>query len=576
MYRNQKKVLFWCSKKAVMFRLFYIFLLLCFSYALYSQSTDGKDTLLLRISKIEDDTTRVKEALEITRNYYLNNTELALVFADIALDESIKVNFEKGIADANNLKGIISKQLGLFEESRKYYKSALEIYKRIKYHRGIVNCYNNIGLSIANESNYVSALEFYFKGIKYLETYESKDLDVLLHSNLSNLYHDLNLVDEAMSYLIRAEKLAEEIEDKNHLIYLYNSHGSLLNRMEFTDSSLLYYKKSLDYARELNNQTMVAATLRNIGSYHLVNDSSLAIKYLKESLSVLDEHVNHIEVIRTMNQLTYLHYYHKSLDSAYNFAIQTKGYSEKIGFREGIKNSALYLSYILHDQSKYKEAYDYRLVYDSINSNFYQNTSIQSLSSIFQTLEYERREHELKSGIQNRKIRNLILAVIASGLLVLFLMQRNLTKRAQKKHEALTRELTSNAMVLAKQNEVFSKVDTILNENKHRFTETNQVTIQGIINEIRLNQNEESWNSFESYFNKVHKNFHKKLNAEFPNLSVNERRLCSLLRMNMTSKEISSITLQTAHSINIARGRLRKKLGLVNSETSLYSFLSKY
>ncbi len=558
-------------------RILCIISLLCNSLALYSQSTEEKDTLLTWLGRIEDDTKRIDETLEIAGSHYLNKTDLALFFVDKALEESIRINYERGIADANNIKGIISKHLGQFEEARHYYETALDIYQRIKWDRGIVNCYNNMGLSYANQSNYADALESYFKGIKHLESFSSPDQDILLYSNLSNLYHDLGLVDEAMTYLKRAEEMGERTDDKKHLVYLYNSHGSLLRKMGFKDSSLQFYKKSLNYARELNNVTMVSATLRNIGVYYMEKDSTLALKYLNESLLVLGgEHVNHIEVIRTMNQLTYVYYYYQMLDSAYYYGLKTLNYSKEIDFREGIKNSALNLSYIYRDQLKYKEAYDYRLIHDSIFDNYYQNTSIQSLSSLFQTLEYERKEHEFQSQIQNRQIRNLIFGIIALGLLILFLMQRNLTKRAKKKQESLTRELTSNAMVLAKQNEVFIKVDSILNENKHRFTEKNQATIQGIINEIRLNQNEESWNSFEIYFSKVHKNFFKNLNAEFPNLSVNERRLCSLLRMNMTTKEISSITLQTAHSINIARGRLRKKLGMVNSDTSLYSFLSKY
>ena len=52
--------------------------------------------------------------------------------------------------------------------------------------------------------------------------------------------------------------------------------------------------------------------------------------------------------------------------------------------------------------------------------------------------------------------------------------------------------------------------------------------------------------------------------------------LCALLNMNMTTKEISEITRQSPHSINIARARLRSKFNLTGKTTSLQEFLSRY
>jgi hypothetical protein len=46
--------------------------------------------------------------------------------------------------------------------------------------------------------------------------------------------------------------------------------------------------------------------------------------------------------------------------------------------------------------------------------------------------------------------------------------------------------------------------------------------------------------------------------------------------MNMTSKDISNITGQTAHSINVARTRLRKKMGLANSNVSFSEYLTQF
>lgn len=70
--------------------------------------------------------------------------------------------------------------------------------------------------------------------------------------------------------------------------------------------------------------------------------------------------------------------------------------------------------------------------------------------------------------------------------------------------------------------------------------------------------------------------FSQKLMADFPDLTVNERRLCVLLNLNMSTKEISEITRQSPNSIKIARYRLRTKFNLTGEDKSLQDFLSKY
>ena len=70
--------------------------------------------------------------------------------------------------------------------------------------------------------------------------------------------------------------------------------------------------------------------------------------------------------------------------------------------------------------------------------------------------------------------------------------------------------------------------------------------------------------------------FFENLLKEYPNLTKNERKLCTLIHMNLSTKEISNITHQSIGSINVARSRLRQKFGLTDSDTSLIAFLDKF
>ena len=79
---------------------------------------------------------------------------------------------------------------------------------------------------------------------------------------------------------------------------------------------------------------------------------------------------------------------------------------------------------------------------------------------------------------------------------------------------------------------------------------------------------------FELRFKEVNAGFYESLNQMYPDLTPNEVRLCAFLKLNMSTKEISSITHQSVKSINMARFRLRKKLDIDRDE-NLISFLTQ-
>ncbi len=82
------------------------------------------------------------------------------------------------------------------------------------------------------------------------------------------------------------------------------------------------------------------------------------------------------------------------------------------------------------------------------------------------------------------------------------------------------------------------------------------------------------WEEFELRFKEVHSGFYDRIQDAYPNLSLNERRLCAFLRLDMTTKEIAAITGQTTRAVEMARIRLRKKMNLTKTDTSLFEILS--
>lgn len=98
--------------------------------------------------------------------------------------------------------------------------------------------------------------------------------------------------------------------------------------------------------------------------------------------------------------------------------------------------------------------------------------------------------------------------------------------------------------------------------------------IKNIVRKIDSHLNDkENWKVFEKYFNTIYDGFFDRLMKRYPNLTTNELKICAYIRLNLTSKEISVLLNISPSSVEMARHRLRKKLGIA-SDTSLFALMA--
>ena len=78
--------------------------------------------------------------------------------------------------------------------------------------------------------------------------------------------------------------------------------------------------------------------------------------------------------------------------------------------------------------------------------------------------------------------------------------------------------------------------------------------------------NEGQWELFQQQFEQIEPHFIKNLIQNFPKITQNDLKLLILIRMNLESREIGDIIGISLKSVNTARYRLRKRLGLSEEE----------
>jgi len=81
------------------------------------------------------------------------------------------------------------------------------------------------------------------------------------------------------------------------------------------------------------------------------------------------------------------------------------------------------------------------------------------------------------------------------------------------------------------------------------------------------------WAKFEADFQQTYPAFQSQLITTYPELTKMELKICSFLRMNLTSLEVAHLMCKSERSIEWHRLNIRKKLGLTR-EQDVYAVLA--
>ena len=138
-------------------------------------------------------------------------------------------------------------------------------------------------------------------------------------------------------------------------------------------------------------------------------------------------------------------------------------------------------------------------------------------------------------------------------------------------------ELTLQTTALVKRNQAIQSLLEELEKQKEtlgeRYPNKLYIRMKTLMEETLNNQAD--WVLFESYFNSTHQNFMDRLRQRYSDLTTGDLRICCLLRMNLSTKEIASLMNVSVRVIELRRYRLRKRLEL-EGDTNLVDFLMNF
>lgn len=170
------------------------------------------------------------------------------------------------------------------------------------------------------------------------------------------------------------------------------------------------------------------------------------------------------------------------------------------------------------------------------------------------------------------------LALEAFEFMNLFKAQKDTLDRITLKTESLEieyhlrlSEITEQERLLNSKNIQLAQVSEII---KSLEDENPSIKINHELNKWKeiSSYSKQSWQEFDAWFDKSNELFFNKLYLRHPDLSINDRRLCGFLLHDMSTKDIADLLKKSTNTIDVARYRLRHKLGLF-ANANLTSYL---
>lgn len=144
----------------------------------------------------------------------------------------------------------------------------------------------------------------------------------------------------------------------------------------------------------------------------------------------------------------------------------------------------------------------------------------------------------------------------------------------EKELDTKSYELMLTIRYLINKNEILTELQNEVNaikEHSSKYPIKNLRSMERIITE-GLDTQTEDWKNAMNSLKLSQQGFFKKLMEQYPNLTPNDLRLCSYLRMNFTTKEIARLLNNSTRAVEISRYRLRKKMKL-NHDVNLTEYL---
>jgi tetratricopeptide (TPR) repeat protein len=485
-----------------------------------------------------------------------------------------------------------------------YYKKTLHLQENTN-DTLLASIYYRIGGAYLLKGNYDVCLDYHLKALKLYEEHPFTEGKLKVYNGIALVYFYQEQYEKALQNFNLTENLLNK-HAKGNSIKIFKFKGKLFNNIGIIyaskkqfDLALEYFSRATTFSKKAKDFDNLSSLYANSGLIYIhTKRYELAEAALTESFQIRQKEKNLFGLCKANHLLGLLYKEKRDLVKSEKYllnSLQISHQTNSLSAREEILKD---LSELQSLKGDYKRAYQYHVTFKSISDSLFNKKNHQKIIQTEMQYKFDKASHIAKTA--QRQNEYLLIAVAVFFFLVIIIVMfmyrlqkskvkiQQLAKESaelsniefilrehslQQELELKSKELTTKIIYLLKKNELIHEISNRLKELKKQVKKEDQETIKKIIDDLKNAQDENVWKEFEVRFNQVYNDFYDRLKNKYPDLTVNEKRICGFLRLNMTSKEICSLTRQSYNSLNVARARLRKKLNIQNEEVNLVNFL---
>ncbi len=414
-------------------------------------------------------------------------------------------------------------------------------------------------------------------------------------SNLGNIYSRQMDFEKAKQFHKRALAIQKKANSTYGQALTLNRIGRVFSRQKMMDSAAYYYKMAIEVDTSKTHRLQIKGNLA--GVYAKAEKYDLAASIYLENLQLLDPTAYNV---RAQNHLSLARIYDKykehskanaHVDSAIFFA-------EKINALFLIQAAYHAKVGIAHNDKKFTESYEAFLIQDKYKDSIVQEDTTKRFADLEFSYQYKNERELTASQLENetskKRLYFILLFVVALLALVsiYFILKGKKQKIALAENAVELKEMEKikSDLVLANRENELKKVviehsitEEVLNKTlddiKEIVTFQDEIERKKALRSLSLSLISEktrhtSTSSLQSYLDKVEIDFKIHLDQNFQQFSAKEKELVCLLKLGLTSNEISKVLNTSIPSVKSTRYRIRKKLN-IDPNTDIIEYIEK-
>lgn len=489
-------------------------------------------------------------------------------------------------------RGMVYYETGSYDTAMSNYETAFEIVPdETEVNEITASIYTNRANIYGVHGEYTKAVEDYMKVAQYYEYNSNQAPLAQIYINIGAEFRNLNEFTTSIEYYNKAATINKETGNNRGLAQCYANMGVSYKQMDSIDLAIEFYELSLEIAEKTNSTLFIAQNKLNLGNiYEKAGQYDDAIEMFNSSLEICMKAGIEYGVMLNYLNLGHVNELMKNLETSEDYYQKALVKTGEMKLPKEEYQVLVRLPDLNVEQGNFMDAYKNHKLFYQLKDSIQSKEQTQYILELEKKYESEKKELAFvqleKNGANQRLIISLLILV---ALVLLIVVQRaylknKITKRdhlihqqesaiLQTKLNSKNRELSNAAVQVVEMQIQFRETNDKIRGIIHKSIDKNIPVFQEILNFLNKNYLKHSLlKDFENQLTDSNKDFYSKILITFPVLTPTELKICAMLRLNLSSKEIAVLLNRSIRTIDFTRNSIRKKLKL-GVQDNLHTFL---